>query len=125
MFAVLTVATVFIAVVLAVVHWKTVREILLWSAAIINLLSMVFGLLALFGAVIVFIWAAIVQNATLVPLGITLVLVSFGLLAVAGVLWAIEERDRDKQFAKFRAWALADWYKSKSQRANESSDKGT
>jgi hypothetical protein len=114
MLAVLTIATVFIAVVLTVVHWRTVREILLWSAAIINVLSMLFGLLALFSAVIVFIWAAIVQNAALVPLGISLVLVFFGLLVVVGVLSAVEERDRDKQFSKFRAWTLAKFCTNKS-----------
>jgi ABC-type transport system involved in multi-copper enzyme maturation permease subunit len=114
MLAVLTIATVFIAVVLAVVYWRTVREILLWSAAIINVLSMLFGLLALFSAVIVFIWAAIAHNAALVPLGITLVLVFFGLLVVVGVLSAVEEHDRDKQLSKFRAWTLAKFHTNKS-----------
>jgi hypothetical protein len=121
MLAVLTFATVFIAVVLAVVHWHIVRQILLWTAAVLNVLSMLFGLLALLAAVIVFIWAAIAQDATLVPLGITLALLFVGLLIVVAALTAVEERDRDKQFAKFRAWSLAEFYRSKRAKL-ESSD---
>lgn len=107
---------------LALVQWRTVREILLWTAAILNVLSMFFGLLALLGAIIVLLWAAIAQNTTLVPLGIVLALVCVGLLIVVGILSAIEEHDRDKQFARFRVWSLAEFYKSK-KTASGSSDK--
>jgi hypothetical protein len=124
MLTVLTIATVFIAVVLAVVHWKTVREVLLWSAAIINVLSAFIGLLALLGAVGVFVWAAIAQDAKLVPIGIALVVAFLGFGVVAFVLNAIEEHDRNKQFAKFRAWSLARFYRDKSESPDESSDRG-
>ena len=122
MLAVLTAAVVFIAVVLAVVYWRTVRELLLWSAAAINVLSMVLGLLAALGAVVVFTWAAIVQSADLVPLGVTLVLVFLALMVVSGVLSKVENNDRDKQFARFRAWSQAQY---KRQFADKSSDNDT
>jgi hypothetical protein len=124
MLTVLTIATVFIAVVLAVVHWKTVREVLLWSAAIINVLSAFIGLLALLGAVGVFVWAAIAQDAKLVPIGIALVVAFLGFGVVAFVLNAIEEHDRNNPFAKFRAWSLARFYRDKSESPDESSDRG-
>lgn len=123
MLTLLTIATVFIAVVLAVVHWRTVREMLLWTAAILNVLSMILGLLALLGALVVFLWAAVTQNATLVPLGVMLALIFGGLLLLVGILSIIEDRDREKQFAGFRAWSLAEFYKRK-RGAVESPDKG-
>ena len=124
MLTVLTIAVVFIALLLAVVHWSTVREGLLWCAAIINVLSWLFGLLALFGAVLVFLWAAISRDASLGALGITLALVFVSCLVVAGVLSFVEVRDRERQFAKFRSWASAAYSKNSSETPSDPSDRG-
>lgn len=89
MFTILTVAIVFIALVLGAVHWKMVREALLWLSAIIFLFTTL-------AAVIAFVIAIVKWDAVPAYIGLAL-------LAVSGVLGAIEQGDRDKQFAKWRA----------------------
>jgi hypothetical protein len=114
MLTVLTVAAVFIAVVMAAVHWKTVREILLWVSAVVELLLLFFGLLALIGALLVFAWAAVTQDADLAYSGGALLLGCLLFWMVGSILGAIEERDRDKQFKAFRVWSVAEWHKHRS-----------
>lgn len=89
MLTVLTIAVVFIAFVLVAVHWKIVREALLWvSAVVLNI--------ALLASVIAFIVAVV--NWEIAP-----ALVGLALLLLVGLLSAIEEWDRNKQFAKWHA----------------------
>jgi cytochrome c biogenesis protein CcdA len=94
MLTILTIATVFMAVLLTVVHWQTVREIwkvvrevLMWTSAIV-------GVLALLGAVIAFIFAAIQRSAELAYLG-------GGLLVISSILGHVERWDHKRRWA---AW---------------------
>ncbi len=90
MLTVLTIAAVLIAFILAAVHWKVVREAVLWSAAIASIL-------AFLASVVAFIFAIINLDFNLALLGITL-------LIACGLLCAIDHWDRDSQFAKWHAY---------------------
>jgi hypothetical protein len=86
---VLTIATVVIAFVLVIAHWKRVSEALLWLAAIVSILAFVASLIA-FGFALVY-------------LEIGLALLGLGLLALAGLLAGVEEWDRNRQWKKYHA----------------------
>jgi len=90
MLTVLTIAVVFIAFVLGVVHWKIVRKALLWTSAIISLIVLLASLIAFIVAIVT--WE------------IAPALVGLALLLLFGLLSAIEDWDRNKQFAKWDAY---------------------
>jgi hypothetical protein len=95
MLTVLAISTTVIAVVLVLANWRVVREALLWANAGVLLLAVVA--------------AVIVLILSVIYLRIELALVGVGLLILAGLCTAIEEWDRNIQFAKFRAWARKNW----------------
>lgn len=97
MLTIIAVAVVFIAFVHTIVHWKIVREALLWASAAV-------ALLALLGSVILF-------SLALINLDTGFALMGVFLIVVAGILFHIEELDREAQFAKWRAY-LKEIYKS-------------
>lgn len=96
MLTIITVTVVFIALVQTIVHWKIVREALLWTSSVV-------ALLALLGSVILF-------GLSLIYLDTGFALTGVFLMVVAGILFLIEERDREAQFAKWRAY-LKEIYK--------------
>jgi hypothetical protein len=90
MLTIISVAVVFIAFVQTIVHWKIVREAFLWASAAV-------ALLALLGSVTLFGLALIYLDTGFALMGVFL-------MAVAEILFRIEELDREAQFANWRAY---------------------
>ena len=90
MLTILTIAASIIAVVLVVAHWQTVRKLLLWANAVIALVALVAGVVAL-------IFAAIRFDLGIGVLGVAL-------LALSDLAFAFEDADRNRRFAKWRTY---------------------
>jgi hypothetical protein len=105
MLTVLTIATIFIALVLTIVYWKVVRDMLLWANTIVLLLSLL-GLVIAFIVAVVFLFIDFELNSIGNSLRRALVpgLIGLVLLFVGGIAGAIEDWDRNKQWAKFHAY---------------------
>lgn len=104
MLTVLTVLTAFIAIVLTVAHWRTVREMLLWINAGITIIALLVGLVTLLVALCLFVWSAIKSDSGLAMLSGLLAAIAVALFLVCGFSYGIERWDRDRQFARFRSY---------------------